>query len=184
MSNKTMNIAVRAFITTVTCCFWRHSAPSYLICLLAFGSLLLLVAPLVWRQSRVSGTFVLIGILFNGCVTLANHAVMPVVGMPATMIILGPIWVRATVNSHLLWLADQYSLFYFSVGDMFLYAGAILLLIKPERYANAFVAFLERRRWARHSRVCSDACCNLGNCHWHHPADRKQLEQRVLVSGQ
>jgi hypothetical protein len=69
-----------------------------------------------------------LGLALNTCVTQLNGATMPVIGMlqrfrPAT-----PLWTEVNAGHRMLFLADNVSLYYFSIGDLMLIGGGIVLL--------------------------------------------------------
>ena len=70
----------------------------------------------------------LCGLMLNASVTDANAGQMPVVGMASTLYPMNSTWQAATSNTHLLILADQAWLGMFSVGDIALIGGGILVL--------------------------------------------------------
>jgi lipoprotein signal peptidase len=79
--------------------------------------------------SRPAGLMILLGAVSNAVVTVFNGGVMPVVGMPNSFSPLFPVWQRAHGTHGLLLLADHASLYYFSMGDFFLIAGASMLFL-------------------------------------------------------
>jgi hypothetical protein len=62
--------------------------------------------------------------MLNGLVTTANAGTMPVVGMPSTLH-----WQAATSKTRLPFLADQAQLGLFSVGDLVMLFGGILIVV-------------------------------------------------------
>jgi hypothetical protein len=66
--------------------------------------------------------------MLNGLVTTANAGTMPVVGMPSTMHPVSPMWRAATSKTRLPFLADQARLGLFSVGDLVMLFGGILIV--------------------------------------------------------
>ena len=70
----------------------------------------------------------LCGLTLNTLVIEVNAGQMPVVGMPRTLHPINPTWQAATSNTRLLFLADQARLGMFSVGDITLICGSILVL--------------------------------------------------------
>jgi len=88
---------------------------------------------LVIRQVRSSWvragvTLVLSGLIMNVLVTAANAGTMPVVGMPLTIQPASPIWQPATAQTRLTFLADQARLGLFSIGDLVMLFGGMLML--------------------------------------------------------
>jgi len=70
----------------------------------------------------------LCGLTLNALVTQANAGTMPVVGVPPTVRPAGPVWHLATSNTRLAFLADQAWLGLFSIGDLVLLSGGILVV--------------------------------------------------------
>jgi len=82
------------------------------------------------RSRVVQGGVILMlcGLMLNALVTDANAGHMPVVGMPSTIRPANATWQAATPNTHLPFLADQAQLGLFSLGDLVLLMGGILIL--------------------------------------------------------
>ena len=78
---------------------------------------------------RAGVLLVLCGLMLNGLVTTANAGTMPVVGMPSTMRPVSPMWRAATSKTRLPFLADQARLGMFSVGDLVMLFGGILIVV-------------------------------------------------------
>lgn len=70
----------------------------------------------------------LCGLTLNALVIEVNAGQMPVVGMPRTLHPINLTWQAATSNTRLPFLADQARLRMFSVGDITLICGSILVL--------------------------------------------------------
>jgi hypothetical protein len=105
---------------------WKHSA-SPIVCIVFWIAVLLYgVRPLIGRRPNLALALVLIGVLSNAVVTVANSGVMPA-NMPATFVPASPIW-QPAANHSLLWLSDRRALHYFSIGDLCLLTGAGLCL--------------------------------------------------------
>ncbi len=64
----------------------------------------------------------------NALVTDTNAGSMPVVGMPSTVVPASPMWQSATFQTRMPILADQARLGMFSVGDIALLGGGILIV--------------------------------------------------------
>ena len=79
-----------------------------------------------WVQGGV--LLILCGLTLNALVTDANAGVMPVVGMPSTLHPASPMWRAATPKTRLAFLADQVQLGLFSVGDLVMFFGGILIV--------------------------------------------------------
>jgi hypothetical protein len=79
-----------------------------------------------WARAGV--LLMLSGLMLNAAVTEANAGVMPVVGMPSTLRPSGPMWGAATPTTRLSFLADQARLGLFSVGDLMLLFGGIVIV--------------------------------------------------------
>ena len=79
---------------------------------------------------RYGGGFtILLGVVLNALVTEFNDGVMPVLGMPLHFQTAAPIWHAAQSGNHLLFLADQSSLQFFSIGDLALLMGTSMFLL-------------------------------------------------------
>ena len=78
---------------------------------------------------RAGVLLVLCGLMLNGLVTTANAGTMPVVGMPSTLHPVSPMWQAATSKTRLPFLADQARLGMFSVGDLVMLFGGILIVV-------------------------------------------------------
>jgi hypothetical protein len=79
-----------------------------------------------WVQAGV--LLMLCGLMLNALVTDANAGAMPVVGMPSTLHPASPMWQAATAKTRLALLADQAQLGLFSVGDLAMLFGGILIV--------------------------------------------------------
>jgi hypothetical protein len=79
-----------------------------------------------WVQAGV--VLILCGLMLNALVTDANAGAMPVVGMPSTLHPASPMWRAATPKTQLAFLADQARLGLFSVGDLVMLLGGILIV--------------------------------------------------------
>ena len=93
-------------------------------------------APLI----RTGVLLMLCGLGMNALVTDTNAGSMPVVGMPSTVRPASPMWQGATFQTRMPLLADQARLGLFSIGDITLLFGGILVV------AICFRRTLERRR--------------------------------------
>src|ERR1700758_2507268 len=104
---------------------WKRTA-SLPLCL-AFWIIVLIwcVPPIASRRPSAVWVLVLIGVLSNAGVTLANYDV-------ATFIPASPIW-QPAADRHLLLLSDQRALSYFSIGDLCLLTGSVLAFILRRR---------------------------------------------------
>lgn len=80
------------------------------------------------RWIRAGVLLVLGGLMLNGLVTAANDGTMPVVGMPSTLLPVSPMWQAATSKTRLPFLADQARLGLFSIGDLLMLSGGILIV--------------------------------------------------------
>ena len=89
---------------------------------------------------RTGVLLMLCGLGMNALVTDSNAGSMPVVGMPATVRPASPMWQGATLQTRLPLLADQARLGLFSIGDIALLFGGILVVVICLRRT------LERRR--------------------------------------
>jgi len=79
-----------------------------------------------WVQAGV--LLILCGLMLNALVTETNGGTMPVVGMPSTLHSASPMWQAATPKTRLPFLADQARLGLFSVGDLVMIFGGILIV--------------------------------------------------------
>lgn len=77
---------------------------------------------------RTGVLLMLCGLGMNALVTDTNAGSMPVVGMPSTVCPASPMWQGATLQTRLPLLADQARLGLFSIGDIALLFGGILIL--------------------------------------------------------
>jgi hypothetical protein len=77
---------------------------------------------------RAGVLLVLSGLMLNGVVTAANAGMMPVVGMPSTLHPASSMWRAATSKTQLPFLADQARLGLFSVGDLMMLLGGVLIV--------------------------------------------------------
>jgi hypothetical protein len=68
------------------------------------------------------------GLMLNAVVTDANAGAMPVVDMPPTLRPASPMWHAATPKTQLAFLADQAQLGLFSIGDLAMLLGGILIV--------------------------------------------------------
>ena len=89
---------------------------------------------------RTGVLLMLCGLGMNALVTDSNAGSMPVVGMPSTVRPASPMWQGATSQTRMPLLADQARLGLFSIGDITLLFGGILVV------AICFRRTLERRR--------------------------------------
>jgi hypothetical protein len=111
---------------------WKHTA-SLIVCMAFWIAVLLCgVRPIIGRRPNLVLALVLIGVLSNAVVTLANSGVMPA-NMPATFVPASTIWQPAAAHHSLPWLSDQRRLDYFSIGDLCLLIGCGLCLILRRR---------------------------------------------------
>ncbi len=78
--------------------------------------------------ARTGVLLMLCGLGMNALVTDSNAGSMPVVGMPSTVHPASPMWQGATLQTRLPLLADQARLGLFSLGDIALLVGGILIV--------------------------------------------------------
>ena len=114
------------------------------------------------RSRFVQGgvTLMFCGLMLNALVIDANAGHMPVVGMPSTVHPANSTWQAATPNTQLVFLADQAQLGLFSLGDLVLLLGGILILgICARRILRTTFAWLrseeDLRPVPRHGRPTS-----------------------------
>jgi hypothetical protein len=77
---------------------------------------------------RTGVLLMLCGLGMNALVTDTNAGSMPVIGMPPTLRPASPMWQGATLQTRLPLLADQARLGMFSIGDIVLLFGGILIV--------------------------------------------------------
>lgn len=80
------------------------------------------------RWVRTGVILMLSGLMLNGVVTAANAGTMPVVGIPSTLHPVSPMWRAATTTTRLAFLADQARLGLFSIGDLAMIFGGVLIV--------------------------------------------------------
>src|ERR1700736_2212765 len=91
---------------------------------------------ILWLVLRVVGSplvrtgvlLMLCGLGMNALVTDTNAGSMPVVGMPSTVVPASPMWQSTTFQTRMPLLADQARLGMFSIGDIALLFGGILIV--------------------------------------------------------
>jgi hypothetical protein len=77
---------------------------------------------------RTGVLLMLCGLGMNALVTDTNAGSMPVIGMPPSVRPASPMWQSATLQTRLPLLADQARLGLFSIGDIVLMFGGILIV--------------------------------------------------------
>jgi hypothetical protein len=77
---------------------------------------------------RTGVLLMLCGLGMNALVTDSNAGSMPVIGMPSTVRPASPMWQGATFQTRMPLLADQGRLGLFSIGDIVLLGGGILIM--------------------------------------------------------
>ena len=77
---------------------------------------------------RTGVLLMLCGLGMNALVTDTNAGSMPVIGMPPSVRPASPMWQSATLQTRLPLLADQARLGLFSIGDIVLVFGGILIV--------------------------------------------------------
>ena len=77
---------------------------------------------------RTGVLLMLCGLGMNALATDTNAGSMPVVGMPSTVRPASPMWQSATVQTRMPLLVDQARLGLFSIGDIALLGGGILIV--------------------------------------------------------
>ncbi|MGA7925820.1 MAG: hypothetical protein WCA20_07475 [Candidatus Sulfotelmatobacter sp.] len=97
------------------------SCTMWILAFLYMGSL-----PSRLKTHVVAWFSVFLGLLCNAAVTIANGGFMPVAGLPPSFRPWLPSWCPEIPVHHLLVLADQRSLDYFSVGDVLIISGILL----------------------------------------------------------
>src|SRR5262249_25801159 len=106
--------------------------------MLACAMWMLAFAYLRTLPSRLKGLIVpwlsvLLGMVCNALVIISNGGFMPVVGLRPAFKPLFPCWISqvSVREAHLTILADQRSLQYCSIGDVFIISGVLLWCIGP-----------------------------------------------------
>ena len=117
---------------------WKHTASLPLCLAFWVMALLWVVRPIAIRRPSAVWVLMLIGVLSNAVVTLANSGVMPANYDVAAFIPASPIW-QPAVDRHLLFLSDQRALSYFSIGDLCLLTGSALGFILRQRRRQAML---------------------------------------------
>jgi hypothetical protein len=83
------------------------------------------------KSLPVAWLAVLSGMFCNAIVTVANGGFLPVHGIPSGYKPLLATWVPAGTANSLRFLADQHSLYYFSIGDVLIISGTLLWFLGP-----------------------------------------------------
>ena len=132
------------FVTAAHQLAWMQYPAIWLCesCAILWLALRVVRSPLV----RIGVLLMLCGLGMNALVTDTNAGSMPVVGMPPTLRPASPMWQGATLQTRLPLLADQARLGLFSIGDIALLFGGILI-----------VALCLRRMLERQGRTAHDA---------------------------
>jgi hypothetical protein len=132
------------FVTAAHQLAWMQHPAIWLCesCAILWLALRVFRSPLV----RTGVLLMLCGLGMNALVTDINAGSMPVVGMPPTVRPAGPMWQGATLQTRLPLLADQARLGLFSIGDIALLVGGILI-----------VAICFRRMLGRQVRTAHDS---------------------------
>ncbi len=114
------------FVTTAHQLAWMEHPAIWLCesCAILWLVLRVVRSPLV----RIGVLLMLCGLGMNALVTDTNAGSMPVVGMPSTVRPASPMWQGATLQTRLPLLADQAWLGLFSIGDIALLFGGILIV--------------------------------------------------------
>ena len=120
------------FVLILVLVLWRTHGGLLFACAMWVAAFLLMRAlPPRLKSLTVAWLAVLFGMLCNATVTVANDGFMPVRGFPSSLKPLFPIWIPARSADHLLVLADQHSLSYYSIGDIFIISGVLLWCVGP-----------------------------------------------------
>lgn len=109
------------------CALWKATA-NLAFCYLFWITTLAWAVRFIIHAKPIGGLVILFGVTSNALVTLWNEGVMPVVGFPSTFQPASPVW-NVSGNGRLLALGDQAGLHGFSIGDICLIAGLLLLVI-------------------------------------------------------
>jgi hypothetical protein len=98
---------------------------------------------------RTGVLLMLCGLGMNALVTDTNAGSMPVIGMPSTVRPASPMWQGATFQTRMPLLADQARLGMFSIGDIALLGGGILIVAICLQRTTKKIAAAQRRCWAK-----------------------------------
>ena len=98
---------------------------------------------------RTGVLLMLCGLVMNALVTDTNAGSMPVVGMSSTVRPASPMWQGATFQTRMPLLADQARLGLFSIGDIALLGGGILIVAICLQRTAKKIAAAQRRCWAK-----------------------------------
>ena len=114
------------FVTMAHQLAWMEHPAIWLCesCAILWLVLRIVRSPLV----RTGVLLMLCGLGMNALVTDTNAGSMPVVGMPSTVRPASPMWQGATFQTRMPLLADQARLGLFSIGDITLLGGGILIV--------------------------------------------------------
>jgi hypothetical protein len=114
------------FVTMAHQLAWMEHPAIWLCesCAILWLVLRIVRSPLV----RTGVLLMLCGLGMNALVTDTNAGSMPVVGMPSTVRPASPMWQGATFQTRMPLLADQARLGLFSIGDIALLGGGILIV--------------------------------------------------------
>ena len=114
------------FVTTAHQLAWMEHPAIWLCesCAILWLVLRALRSPLV----RTGVLLMLCGLGMNALATDTNAGSMPVIGMPSSVHPASPMWHGGTLQTRLPLLADQARLGLFSVGDITLLFGGILIV--------------------------------------------------------
>ena len=136
------------FVLIAVLVLWRTRGGVLFACAMWVAAFLFMRAmPRRLKSLTVAWLAILFGMLCNATVTVANDGFMPVSGFPSRFKPLFPIWTPARPANHLLVLADQHSLLYYSIGDIFIISGALLWFVGP------WLSRLFRRAKAGHDKL-------------------------------
>ncbi len=113
------------FVTTAHQLAWMEHPATWLCesCAILWLVLRSVRSPMV----RTGVLLMLCGLGMNALVTDTNAGSMPVIGMPSTVRPASPMRQGATLQTRLLLLADQARLGLFSIGDIALLFGGIVI---------------------------------------------------------
>jgi hypothetical protein len=115
------------FVTAIHQLAWMEHPAIWLCesCAILWLALRAVRSPLV----RTGVLLMLCGLGMNALVTDTNAGSMPVIGMPSTVRPASPMWHGATLETRLPLLADQARLGLFSIGDIALLSGGMLIVV-------------------------------------------------------
>jgi hypothetical protein len=129
-------VKLRFIVVAIFWFVWR-SAPGVFTCAGYWLSIfsVLEIALRSRKMSEPEAIFLFSGVLSNAVVTVGNGGIMPVIGMPSSIVPAAGIWSASGAGSHWLILADNARLWFYSVGDILLFIGIIMFSVRKLKLA-------------------------------------------------